>query len=132
MPKNPKNSGGKKKAAPAQPSCETDPDFFTWGIIYIAKDRRFQCHVLESDEENGVVGLKEAIGEDNIILTESNRLKGYRIKYADSHKSYGDKVYLFCTVRKGKWHIFPVAGTYKKLAKSKTLAASSRYQCLQD
>ncbi len=125
MPKETKHAGGKKKGKAAQPSSESDTAFYRWGIIYIAKFRRFQCHVLESDEDHGVVGLKKALHVDNVMLTKVTRMKPYRLHFADTSNPNGDRVYLFATVRKGKSKCHCLC---KGVAQKQNLSTSSRSQ----
>ncbi len=99
MAKNTKHTERAKLPTEVSSDFETDPKKYQWGVIYLAKDQRFQCHNLEGDDNN--LGLLEFLNMANIHLTQGQRLKAHELRF--STNSVKQSVYLFCTIQKGKY-----------------------------
>ncbi len=102
MPKGTKQRKTSKKAGTLVPTSETDLRHYTWGIIYLSRDRRFQCHALQSDGHRSQ-GLLEVLGEKDIQLTQVRRTEPFMIQFSESSKS--QRVYLFATIANSKYPI---------------------------
>ena len=82
------------------PSSETDPEFYTWGIVFLTREGKFQCNALQSEGGRNSQGLLDFLGEEAIQLTQARRLTPYQVQFSKNSKP--QDLYLFCTVRNGK------------------------------
>ena len=100
MAKTSKHKNTKIQRSLKCPGSDVDTNFFTWGVIYLCKDQRFQCHTLESAGGRNEQGLLDLMQERVLNLTEEKRLTAVKVQFSPATPK--QRVYIFCTIRSGE------------------------------